>query len=198
MTRFAAVDDARLHCRASREWGGISANRIHATAGRHAADTRPDHRLVFYETGGVAAECGCEGVRRVHTLTPGAFDLVPAGASGYWEDSAPVQFVSVRLDPRLLTDTAEALAIRGSIDLAPRIGARDAVIEPIVRAPPRMEAAAAADRGLRGGQPGRRSAAGADRCRSEPERPAPDRPLPTHHGPVRPPLCYGTAGGGPP
>lgn len=134
MIRFAAVDDARLHCRASREWGGISANRIHATAGRHAADPRPDHRLVFYETGGMAAECGCEGVRRVHTLTPGAFDLVPAGASGYWEDSAPVQFVSVRLDPRLLTETAEALAIRGSIDLAPRIGARDAVIEPIVRA----------------------------------------------------------------
>lgn len=132
MTRFAAVDDARLHCRASRQWGGITANRIHATAGRHAAEARTDHRLVFYETGGISAECGCEGVRRVHTLIPGAFDLVPAGASGYWDDSAPVQFVSVRIAPRLLAETAEALGIRGSIDLAPRIGARDAVVEPIV------------------------------------------------------------------
>lgn len=134
MIRFQFDNEPHLRCHAQRDWGGLSATRIHATPGRHAAGPRKDHRLVFYEVADVAAACDCEGLRRTHTLANGTFDLVPAGAAGVWEDAGPVQFVSIRFAPGLLLATAEALTVRGSVDLAPKLGARDPVIERIARA----------------------------------------------------------------
>ena len=134
MRRPVAEDEPRLRCGAAREWSALSARRIEADAGRHAARPQPNHRLVFYETDEVAVDCACEGLRRTHLLAAGLFDLIPAGAEGAWRDAAPVGFVMIRFAPHLVASTAEALGARGAVDLAPQLGARDPVVEEIASA----------------------------------------------------------------
>ena len=119
----------------SREWGPLAATEVHATPGRYPGAVTTDHRLIFYLTPEVPTDCSCEGVAQRRIQAPYDFDIVPAGASGFWEDHAPCDMVSVRLAPRLLTSTAEALALPfGPADLAPRLGARDPMVEHVVRA----------------------------------------------------------------
>lgn len=127
-TSRTASGPPELRCGVGRSWGAISAQRLSAPPGRHVIQPRPVHRLVFYRSGGVATECGCETLRRTRTVAPGTFDLVPAGAAAFWDDAAPVDFVVVRLTPDLLKSTAEALALRGAVSLSPQIGAQDSVI----------------------------------------------------------------------
>jgi len=108
---------------------------VHATPGRYPGQVTTDHRLIFYLTPEVYTDCACEGVSQRRVQAPYDFDIVPAGASGSWEDHADCDMVSVRLAPRLLTATAEALALPlERMDLAPRLGARDPMIEHVVRA----------------------------------------------------------------
>lgn len=119
----------------SRQWGPLSATEVHATPGRYPGQVMPDHRLIFYLTPGVPTDCACEGVAQRRVQSPYDFDIVPAGASGVWEDHAPCDMISVRLAPRLIDSTAEALALPGGrADLAPRLGGRDTLVEHIVRA----------------------------------------------------------------
>lgn len=118
-----------------RTWGPLTATELHATPGRYPGTVMSEHRLIFYLTPGVPTDCACEGtaVRRIQS--PFDFDIVPAHASGFWEDQAPCDMVSVRLAPKLLTATAEALALpMDRVDLAPKLGARDPMIEHVVRA----------------------------------------------------------------
>jgi AraC family transcriptional regulator len=94
-----------------------------------------EHRVIFYLTPDVTTDCHCEGVGHRRIGAPFDFDLVPGGASGVWEDHAPCDMVSVRLAPALLASTAEALALPSDrASLAPRIGARDPLVEHVVRA----------------------------------------------------------------
>jgi AraC family transcriptional regulator len=119
----------------SRTWGPLSATEVHATPGRYPGQVFPDHRLIFYITPDVPTDCSCEGVAQRRIQAPYDFDIVPAGASGFWEDHADCDMVSVRLAPRLLTSTAEALALPlDRMELAPKLGARDPMIEHVVRA----------------------------------------------------------------
>jgi AraC family transcriptional regulator len=119
----------------SRTWGPLSATEVHATPGRYPGQVTPDHRLIFYITPEVPTDCRCEGLAQRRIQAPFDFDIVPAGASGVWEDHADCDMVSVRLAPRLLTSTAEALALPlDRMELAPRLGARDPMIEHVVRA----------------------------------------------------------------
>jgi len=119
----------------SRTWGPLTATEVHATPGRYPGQVTTDHRLIFYLTPEVYTDCACEGVSQRRVQAPYDFDIVPAGASGSWEDHADCDMVSVRLAPRLLTATAEALALPlERMDLAPRLGARDPMIEHVVRA----------------------------------------------------------------
>ncbi|HEY0649457.1 AraC family transcriptional regulator [Phenylobacterium sp.] len=119
----------------SRQWGLLSATEVHATPGRYPGMVTSDHRLIFYLTPEVPTDCACEGVAQRRIQSPYDFDIVPAGASGFWEDHAPCDMVSVRLAPQLVTSTAEALALPGGrAELAPRLGGRDALVEHIVRA----------------------------------------------------------------
>jgi AraC family transcriptional regulator len=119
----------------SRQWGPLAATEVHATPGRYPGAVMADHRLIFYLTPAVPTDCACEGVAQRRVQAPYDFDIVPGGASGFWEDHAPCDMVSVRLAPRLVTDTAEALALpRDRTRLAPRLGARDPLIEHVMRA----------------------------------------------------------------
>jgi AraC family transcriptional regulator len=94
-----------------------------------------EHRVIFYLTPDVPTDCSCEGVAQRRVQTPYDFDIVPAGASGFWEDHAECDMVSVRLSPRLVASTAEALALPADrAELAPRLGGRDPMVEHVVRA----------------------------------------------------------------
>ena len=86
----------------SRTWGPLTATEVHATPGRYPGQVFPDHRLIFYITPDVPTDCSCEGVSQRRIQAPYDFDIVPAGASGVWEDHADCDMVSVRLAPRLL------------------------------------------------------------------------------------------------
>jgi AraC family transcriptional regulator len=133
--KFTNVGEPTLTFGRLREWGPLAAREVHATPGRYPGTVMADHRVIFYLTPAVPTDCACEGVGQWRIGAPYDFDLVPGGASGFWEDHAPCDMVSIRLAPTLLTSTAEALGIPGErADLAPRIGARDPLVEHVVRA----------------------------------------------------------------
>jgi len=133
--KFADIREPTLTFGRQREWGQVAATEVHATPGRYPGHVMADHRVIFYLTPGVPTDCICEGIGQYRVQSPYDFDLVPGGASGVWEDHAPCDMVSVRLAPGLLSSTAEALALPGGrADLAPKIGARDPLVEHVVRA----------------------------------------------------------------
>lgn len=133
--KFTDIEQPSLELGRLREWGGLAARRVRATPGRHPSDPTPEHRLIFYLTPGVAADCCCEGLRQSRISAPYDFDVVPAGSGGAWEDQSACDMVAVRLAPSLVASTAEALGLPGGrADLAPRLGARDPLIEHVLRA----------------------------------------------------------------
>jgi len=133
--KFAHTGDPTLTFGRYREWGPLAAREVHATPGLYAGAIMTDHRVIFYLTPDVPTDCRCEGIGQWRVQTPYDFDLVPAGASGSWEDHADCDMVSVRLAPSLVNSTAEALSVPGGrAELAPKIGARDPLVEHVVRA----------------------------------------------------------------
>jgi AraC family transcriptional regulator len=133
--KFVHVDEPHLEYGAARQWGAMTARVVHASAGRHAGAVLTDHRLIFYTDGPTQTECACDGIVQRRLQTPGDFDIVPAGYEGSWEDSEPTEMISVRLSQELMVATARELgAPGGRVDLAPKLGARDPLVEHIVRA----------------------------------------------------------------
>ncbi|MFN3514914.1 MAG: helix-turn-helix domain-containing protein [Phenylobacterium sp.] len=119
----------------SRDWGSFGARRLSVTPGRYEAQAAPEHRLIFYLGSPVPTLCACADLSGRRLQTAGDFDLLPAGAEGFWEDAAPAEMVSIRLTPRLLLDAADAMgAPAGAADPAPLLGGRDGRIEHVVRA----------------------------------------------------------------
>jgi AraC family transcriptional regulator len=133
--KFIHAPEPTLTFGRRREWGPLAVTEVHATPGLYPGQVMPEHRVIFYLTPDVPTDCRCEGVGQFRVQTPYDFDLVPGGASGSWEDHAPCDMLSVRLSPGLLSSTAEALGLPGGhAELAPKIGARDPLIEHVVRA----------------------------------------------------------------
>jgi AraC family transcriptional regulator len=133
--KFIHAPEPTLTVGRRREWGPLAATEVHATPGLYPGQVMPEHRVIFYLTPNVPTDCRCEGVGQFRVQSPYDFDLVPGGASGSWEDHAACDMVSVRLSPGLLSSTAEALGLPGGhAELAPKIGARDPLIEHVVRA----------------------------------------------------------------
>ncbi len=133
--KFKDAPEPTLTFGRQREWGPLAATEVHATPGRYPGKVMTEHRVIFYLTPAVPTDCSCEGVGQYRVQSPYDFDLVPGGAGGCWEDHAPCDMVSVRLAPSLLSSTAEALALPGGrAELAPKIGARDPLVEHVVRA----------------------------------------------------------------
>lgn len=133
--KFIKAPEPTLTFGRRREWGPLAATEVHATPGLYPGQVIAEHRVIFYLTPNVPTDCRCEGVGKFRVQTPYDFDLVPGGASGWWEDQADCDMVAVRLSPGLLSSTADALGLpAGRAELAPRIGARDPLIEHVVRA----------------------------------------------------------------
>lgn len=133
--KFPDTTPPTLSLGRSREWGPLSATEVHASPGRYPGKVMSDHRVIFYLTPDITTDCACEGLTNRRTQSPFDFDIVPAGASGFWEDHGHCDMISVRLAPRLVTSTAEALALPSErAELAPRLGGRDPLIEHVVRA----------------------------------------------------------------
>ncbi|MBU1376809.1 MAG: AraC family transcriptional regulator [Alphaproteobacteria bacterium] len=133
--KFTNIEQPSLELGRLREWGGMAARQVRATPGKHNGGTAPEHRLIFYLTPDVQTECASEGLRQRRISAPYDFDLVPAGASGFWEDYTACDMVAVRLNRSLLASTAEALALPGGrAELTPRLGARDPLVEHVLRA----------------------------------------------------------------
>lgn len=133
--KFKDAPEPTLTFGRQREWGPLAATEVHATPGLYPGRVMTDHRVIFYLTPNVPTDCSCEGVGQFRVQSPYDFDLVPGGANGVWEDHADCDMVSVRLAPGLLSSTAEALALPGGrAELAPKIGARDPLVEHVVRA----------------------------------------------------------------
>ncbi|ACG79350.1 transcriptional regulator, AraC family [Phenylobacterium zucineum HLK1] len=131
--RFRDTPHPHLAFGPTRAWEGLSAVRVRASPGRHPGAASGEHRLLFYLTSDVRADCACEGVGGGRVLAAADFDLVPAGASGVWEDHGPVDFISVRLAPAVVAEAAEALGVpEARADLAPRLGARDPLVSRLV------------------------------------------------------------------
>jgi AraC family transcriptional regulator len=132
--RYADTPEPTLTYGEARQWGGLTVRRLQASAGRHVGAAMGDHRVLLYLSADVPAECACEGVRQRRIQTPGDFDLVPAGAEGSWEDAAPTEIVSIRLAPEQMAATAAALDLPAGVALAPKLGARDTLVEHLARA----------------------------------------------------------------
>jgi AraC family transcriptional regulator len=133
--KFAGVDEPFLEFGAQRAWGDLQARAIKASAGRHVSGEYNDHRVIFYTAGPTVTDCACDGRSQQRLQTPGDFDVIPAGMAGYWVDETPAEMVSVRLTPRLMNALAADLgAPGGRADLAPCLGARDPLIEHVLRA----------------------------------------------------------------
>ncbi len=130
--KFSEFGEPALTFGRRREWGPLAATEVHAEPGRYPGAVMPDHRVIFYLTPAVPTDCACEGVQQRRIGAPADFDMVPGGASGFWEDHLPCDMISVRLAPGLVASTAEALSLPN--DLAPRLGARDPLVEHVVRA----------------------------------------------------------------
>jgi AraC family transcriptional regulator len=133
--KFTHASEPTLTFGRYREWGPLAVREAHATPGRYAGGVMTDHRIIFYLTPQVPTDCVCEGVGQWRIGQPSDFDLVPGGASGFWEDHIACDMVSVRLAPSLIASTAEALALPAErASLAPKIGARDPLVEHVVHA----------------------------------------------------------------
>jgi AraC family transcriptional regulator len=122
-----------LHRLAGASWGGFEAALFRGDPGVHRSGPMAVDRFGFHVGSPVRADCACEGVRQGGWQSRGDFDLVPAGASGQWEDETAADIMSFRFQPGLMADTAEALGLsRERAQLAPRLRARDPYVELIV------------------------------------------------------------------
>jgi AraC family transcriptional regulator len=132
--KFAGSPEPALTYGAARQWGGFTVREARAGAGRHDGVVLSEHRIAFYLCAPTHTDCGTDGMRQSRLSVHGDFDFVPAGCDGFWEDSAPVDLVSLRLSPELVDEVAEGLGATAPVPLAPRLSARDPLISHIVAA----------------------------------------------------------------
>jgi AraC family transcriptional regulator len=122
-----------IHRLGGASWTGFEAVLFRGDPGVHRSGPMAVDRFGFHVGSPVRADCACEGVRQGGWQSRGDFDLVPAGASGQWEDETAADIMSFRFQPGLMAQTAEALGLdRERAQLAPRLRARDPYVELIV------------------------------------------------------------------
>jgi AraC family transcriptional regulator len=114
----------------ARRWSGVEAGLFAAAAHAVEAPPSPDLRLSLHVGPPVVAHCRAEGIVQDRLQSQGDIDLLPAGASGVWEDEGPARFLLLRLTPALLATAAEGLGLAsGRLEIAPRLQLRDPRIE---------------------------------------------------------------------
>lgn len=122
-----------IHRLGGASWGGFEAILFRGDPGLHRSGPMEVDRFGFHVGSPVRADCACEGVSQGGWQSRGDFDLVPAGASGQWEDETAADIMSFRFRPELMARTAGELGLsREHARLAPRLRARDPYVELIV------------------------------------------------------------------
>ena len=112
------------------QWTGFAAGLFAASDHAIEAGPSPDLRLSLHVGAPVLAHCRAEGIVQDRLQREGDIDLLPAGASGAWEDEGPARFLLLRLSPALLHSAAEGLGLAsGRLEIAPRLQLRDPRIE---------------------------------------------------------------------
>jgi AraC family transcriptional regulator len=132
--KFAGAPEPVLTYGAQREWDGFAVREARAGAGRHDGVVMAEHRIAFYLCEPTRTDCGTDGVRQSRLSIHGDFDFVPAGCDGFWEDSAAVDLISIRLAPQLMDEVAEGLGASGPVALTPRLSVRDPLVSHIAAA----------------------------------------------------------------
>lgn len=130
--KFTGSPEPVLTYGATRQWDGFAVREARAGAGRHDGVVMAEHRIAFYLCEPTRTDCGTDGVRQSRLSAHGDFDFVPAGCDGFWEDSQPVDLVSIRLAPELVDEVAQGLGAPGPVALSPRLAARDPFVSHIV------------------------------------------------------------------
>jgi AraC family transcriptional regulator len=125
-TSRTTASEPAIHRLGGANWNGFEAVLFRGDPGVHRSGPMEVDRFGFHVGAPVRADCECEGVRQGGWQSRGDFDLVPAGASGQWEDQTAAEIMSLRFQPRLMAAAAEALGLsRERASLAPRLRARD-------------------------------------------------------------------------
>ncbi|HEX5380523.1 MAG TPA: AraC family transcriptional regulator [Phenylobacterium sp.] len=119
-----------IHRLAGRNWPGFEAYLIRTDPGLHRAGPQALDRVGFHVGAPVRADCACDGVRLSGWQSRCDFDLVPAGASGAWEDETAADILGFRFQTQMLHDAAEGLGLPAErARLQPRLRARDPYVE---------------------------------------------------------------------
>jgi AraC family transcriptional regulator len=122
-----------IHRLGGASWTGFEAVLFRGDPGVHRSGPMEVDRFGFHVGAPVRADCECEGARQGGWQSRGDFDLVPSGASGQWQDETCAEIISLRFQPGLMAQTAEALGLsRERAMLAPRLRARDPYVALIV------------------------------------------------------------------
>lgn len=105
---------------------------MHVTRGRHAVPAGAWHALGIHVGTPVNADCSLDGRRLRRVQKAGDIDIIPAGASGVWEDDAACRILRVNLEPALVARVTEELGRDPrQTRLRPQLQVRDARIEAI-------------------------------------------------------------------
>ena len=99
-------------------------------AGTTQADPSSSHVISMHAGAPVQAWCRCEGLNQRRLQTAGDIDIVPAGASGVWQDEQSATILLLRLAPALLLAAARDLELNPDrAVLTPRMQVRDPRLE---------------------------------------------------------------------
>ncbi|HEV2673562.1 MAG TPA: AraC family transcriptional regulator [Aliidongia sp.] len=114
---------------------GLTVGLYQAGGGLFDSPPSPEHRLVLHLGAPVRVDCRVDGLHQNRMQVHGDLDLIPAGASGRWEDDRPATLLHFRVTQTLLRATAEDMEMNSSnLGLMPQLQARDPQIEHIASA----------------------------------------------------------------
>lgn len=114
---------------------GLAVGLYQAGGGLFNSPPSPEHRLILHLGAPVRADCRVDGLHQNRVQVHGDLDLVPAGASGLWEDDRPATILHFRVTHALLRATAEDMEMNpAGIGLIPQLQARDPQIEHVASA----------------------------------------------------------------
>jgi AraC family transcriptional regulator len=103
-----------------------------APAGRFESPLADHHVLDIHLGDPVQVSCRMDGRERRGLQTHGSFCVVPAGLTGQWAMTRPLQALLIQLTPSLLAATADALGVRSrGPGLLPAMHVRDPQVERI-------------------------------------------------------------------
>ena len=120
---------------------GFTARRLLMPAGVFETTGANSHTISLHVGAPIHANCLRGGRLRRTLQSPGDIEIIPAGEPGRWEDEAPAEIISMKIEPSFLDSIASGMGLDPRrVELAPQTKVRDSQIVHIGRA---LEAALA-------------------------------------------------------